>query len=229
MGTLYVVATPIGNLNDITKRAIDVLQSVDGIACEDTRRTSILLRALSNQNKPFPQLISYYEENERKRIPELLNALKNGLSIALVSDAGTPTVSDPGFRLVKAAILDGISVASIPGPSAVVAALSVSGLPTDRFLFLGFLPRRPGNRSKLLKSLKELTSSLSTTVVLFDSPHKLVKTLIELKEVFGEIDMVIVRELTKIHEEIVRKPASEIIDHFSKTSPRGEFVILFHL
>lgn len=226
MGTLYIVATPIGNLDDITFRAIKTLQTVDAIACEDTRKTSVLL----NKILPIrPRLISYYEQNELQRIPEIINALKNGINIALVSDAGTPTISDPGFKLVREAIKEGIKVESIPGPSSVISALVASGLPTDKFLFLGYPPRKPGHRKKFFQSITTALHSVKATVILFEAPHKLIRTLQEMKEVFGDIDIVICRELTKIHEEIQRSKISFSIDHFSKITPKGEFIILFNL
>ncbi len=228
MGILYIVATPIGNLQDITLRAIKTLQSVDAIACEDTRKTGFLLQRIFPQ-RPKPRLISYYEQNELQRIPEIINALKNGLNVALVSDAGTPIVSDPGFKLVREAIREGIKVESIPGPSSVISALTVSGLPTDKFLFLGYPPRKPGHRIKFFQKITPSLSSVGVTAILFESPHKLIRTLEEMKEVFGDIDIVICRELTKIHEEIRREKVSQSLDHFTKVAPKGESVILFHL
>jgi len=220
MGTLYVVATPIGNLEDITIRAIKTLLSVNTIACEDTRHTGLLLKHLSNmyhklvydtqgnqseniENKR-PDLISYYEQNEFRRIPEIINALKNGLSVALVSDAGTPAISDPGFKLIRECIQEGIRVESIPGPSSVISALVSSGLPTDKFLFLGYPPRKPGHRKTFFESIKKSREYIKATCILFEAPHKLLKTLTEMQEVFGDIEIVIARELTKIHEEIKR-------------------------
>lgn len=235
MGTLYIVATPIGNLQDITIRAIKTLMSVDAIACEDTRKTGLLLVRMTSTSEvgrtgplSSARLISYYEQNELLRIPEIINALKNGLNIALVSDAGTPTISDPGFKLVRECIREGIRVESIPGPSSVISAFVSSGLPTDKFLFLGYPPKKPGHRKKFFKSLTTVLHSVKVTFILFEAPHKLVRTLGELRETFGNIDIVICRELTKIHEEIRREKISTSIEHFSKTNPKGEFVILFH-
>lgn len=230
MGTLYIVATPIGNLQDIALRAIKTLQSVDAIACEDTRKTGILLsRILPISNTPNkPRLISYYEQNELQRIPEIINALMNGLNIALVSDAGTPTISDPGFKLVRECIKERIRVESIPGPSSVISALVSSGLPTDKFLFMGYPPRKPGHRKKTFQSLTTVLRSIKVTVIFFEAPHRITRTLEELREVFGDIDIVICRELTKIHEEIRREKISTSIVHFSNTNPKGEFVILFN-
>ena len=235
-GTLFVVATPIGNLQDITTRAIKTLMSVDAIAAEDTRKTGLLLQnimALNNTNttnitnNPIrPRLISYYEQNEMQRIPEIINALKSGLNIALVSDAGTPTISDPGFKLVREAIKEGIRVESIPGPSSVISALVSSGLPTDKFLFVGYPPKKPGHRKTLFESLTKLP--IKTTVILFEGPHHLLRTLGEMEGIFGDIDIVVCRELTKIHEEIRREKISISISHFSKSNPKGELVILLN-
>ena len=235
-GTFFVVATPIGNLQDITTRAIKTLMSVDAIAAEDTRKTGLLLQnimALNNTNttnitnNPIrPRLISYYEQNEMQRIPEIINALKSGLNIALVSDAGTPTISDPGFKLVREAIKEGIRVESIPGPSSVISALVSSGLPTDKFLFIGYPPKKPGHRKTLFESLTKLP--IKTTVILFEGPHHLLRTLGEMEGIFGDIDIVVCRELTKIHEEIRREKISISISHFSKSNPKGELVILLN-
>ena len=225
-GTLYVVATPIGNLQDVTLRAIKILSSVDAIACEDTRKTGMLISRILPVDINKPRLISYYEQNELQRIPEIINALKNGLNIALVSDAGTPTISDPGYKLVRECIREGIKVESIPGPSSVISSLASSGLPTDKFLFVGYPPKKPGHRKTLFENLTKLP--IKTTIILFEGPHHLIRTLSKMKEVFGDIDIVICRELTKIHEEIRREKISDSIAHFTKVAPKGEFVILFH-
>lgn len=231
MGTLFIVSTPIGNLKDITLRAIELLQSISVIACEDTRKTGMLLKHIRDtypkDGVEKPQLISYFEQNEFRRIPEIVSLLKNGQDVALVSDAGTPLVSDPGYRLVHACVDEGISIRAVPGPSSILAALAVSGLPPDKFLFVGYPPHRPGHRKKLFESLK--AQMISSTTILFEAPHKLLKTLEELQEVLGDIDVVISRELTKIYEEVRREKLSESIDHFKKTPPKGEFTILFHL
>lgn len=227
MGTLYIVSTPIGNLQDITERAIKTLESVDFIACEDTRRIGLLLKNLNIQSSA--RFISYYEQNESFRIPEIINLLISGRSIALTADAGTPTVSDPGFKLVRECVNQKIKVESIPGVSAAIVALTVSGLPTDKFLFLGYLPLKEGKRISLLKNLLKSLEFIKSTIIIYEAPHKLLKTLNNIQQVFGDIDIVICRELTKIHEEIRREKISESLDHFSKTLPKGEFVILFHL
>lgn len=228
MGTLYIVATPIGNLQDITIRAMKILQTVDAIACEDTRKTGMLISRNATNNSLRPRLISYYEQNELQRIPEIINALKNGLNIALVSDAGTPTISDPGFKLVREAIRERIKVESIPGPSSVITALTVSGLPTDKFLFVGYPPKKPGHRKTLFHNIASMIRIIKATIIIFEAPHKLLRTLNEMQNEFGDIDIVLCRELTKIHEEIRREKISESLVHFEKTTPKGEFVILFH-
>lgn len=242
MGILYLVATPIGNLKDISIRAIEVLKSVDIIACEDTRRTGVLLQNILPRETHVietaygPQetvikhkLLSYYDENEYKRMPDIITALKNDQNIALVSDAGTPTISDPGFKLVRECVREGIRVESIPGASSVISALVVSGLPTDKFLFVGYLPRRQGHRKTFLLDLQKSLTTIKTTVILFEAPHRLVKTLIELQEIFGDINLVLTRELTKMHEEVRREKISQSLHHFEKKDPKGEFIILFHL
>jgi 16S rRNA (cytidine1402-2'-O)-methyltransferase len=226
MGILYIVATPIGNLQDITLRAIKTLQSVDVIACEDTRKTGILLSQVLPADALKPRLVSYYEQNELQRIPEIIAALKDNLNIALVSDAGTPTISDPGYKLVRECIREKIKVESLPGPSSVITALTASGLPTDKFLFVGYPPKKPGHRKTLFENLTKLP--VKTTVIIFEGPHHLIRTLEGIKEIFGDIDIVVCRELTKIYEEIRREKISESIGHFSKTDPKGEFVILLH-
>ncbi len=239
MGILYIVSTPIGNLQDITLRAMRILMTVDVIACEDTRKTGILLGEIiqiSNSTNTVnnsirkPRLISYYEQNELHRIPEIISALKKDeLKIALVSDAGTPMISDPGFKLVRECIKEGIKVEVIPGPSSVITGLTLSGLPTDKFLFLGYPPRKPGHRKKFLMDIASVINIIKATIILFEAPHKLLKTLDEIKAVFGDIDIVVARELTKIHEEVRREKISSLLVHFKKVIPKGEFVILFNL
>lgn len=233
-GSLYIVATPIGNLQDTSLRAVTTLRSVDIIACEDTRKTGILLSEFEKINKANnsfekPQLISYYEQNELVRIPEIINVLKNGKNVALVSDAGTPLVSDPGFKLVRECITQGIKVIPIPGPSSVISALVASGLPTDKFFFIGYLPKKEGHRKKMLETISKLNNLISSTIIIFESPHKLLKTLKEIKDTLGDIEIVLVRELTKIYEETKKNQVSNLINYFSKNTPRGEFVILFNL
>jgi len=223
MAILYLVSTPIGNLEDITLRAKRILGEVDIIACEDTRKTGVLLVKL---NIPRKRLLSYYEENELRRIPEIIRLLKEGKNVALVSNAGTPTISDPGFKLVRECLNQGMKVEAIPGSSAILTALVSSGLPTDKFLFLGYLPKKQGKRKKLLENCK--LSTVQYTLIFYESPHRLIETLKDLQEIFGDIEIVLCRELTKIYEEIRREKMSETIAYFEKTPPKGEFTLLFN-
>ncbi|GJQ19876.1 MAG: ribosomal RNA small subunit methyltransferase I [Bacteroidia bacterium] len=216
-GTLYIVATPIGNLEDITYRALKVLACVDLVAAEDTRKTKILLDHYGI-SKP---MVSYFSYNERRRTPQLIRHLEEGKSVALVSDAGTPGISDPAHTVVVAALEHGIPVVPIPGPAAFVSALIVSGLPTNAFVFEGFLPVKKGRATKLAQ-LKEETR----TVILYESPHRIVKTLEQVLELFGDRQVVVAREMTKKFEEIVRGPVSAVLKEISSRSPRGEYVVL---
>lgn len=239
MGTLYLVATPIGNLEDISIRALKTLMHADAIACEDTRRAGTLLQLLDQRYHAIiftegetykrPELVSYYEQNELQRIPEIINALKNGMNIALISDAGTPAISDPGFKLIRECIAQEIAVEAIPGPSSVITALILSGLPTDKFFFIGYPPRKPGHRKTLFEHIKQAETYLSATIILFESPYKLLTTLQDMLSVFGDIDIVICRELTKVYESKRREKISESLAHYKKTTPKGEYVVLFHL
>jgi 16S rRNA (cytidine1402-2'-O)-methyltransferase len=219
LGRLYVVATPIGNLEDITYRAVRVLREVDLIACEDTRQTRKLLDHYGIQ-KPA---VSYHEHNETERAEELAERLREGAAIALVSDAGAPLVSDPGYRLVRAAIESGIAVYPIPGPSAVVAALSASGLPTDSFRFAGFLPHKPGQRMKALESIADERA----TVIFYEAPHRILESLEAVEQTLGDRPVVVARELTKIHEEFLRGTAAEIRAELAgRDSVKGEITLL---
>jgi 16S rRNA (cytidine1402-2'-O)-methyltransferase len=218
-GTLYLVATPIGNLADITHRALQVLNDVDLIACEDTRHTHKLLNHYGLSTKT----ISYHEHNEQKRATELIDRLKQGTNIAVVSDAGTPSISDPGFRLVRAAIENDITIVPIPGPSALITALIAAGLPTDEFFFAGFLPARANARRTRLSELQ----SVPGTLIFYEAPHRLAQTLKDAYEILGEREAVVARELTKLHEEIRRGRLSELTtDYTEKTDARGEIVVL---
>ncbi len=236
MGKLYVVSTPIGNLEDITFRAKRILLEAEIIACEDTRKTGILLKKLKEIQPPSglsfrfkPKLISYYEENEIEKIPKIIKFLKEGKNVVLISSSGTPTISDPGFKLVKECIKQKIEIEAIPGPSAVLTSLVSSGLPTNRFLFLGYLPKKKNKRQKLLKNVLKIYELIRPTIIFFESPHRLLKTLKEIEEIFGQIEIVVCRELTKVYEEIKREKIPLIISHFEKNPPKGEFTILFNI
>lgn len=215
MPTLYIVATPIGNLEDVTLRALKVLRRVELIAAEDTRRTKHLL---SKYGIKTP-LTSYHEHNKQAKLPRLLKHLEQK-DLALVSEAGMPGISDPGYELVAAAIEKGFKAVPIPGPSAITAALAASGLPTRQFVYLGFLPRKKGERRKLLQQLSEE----QRTLVAFESPYRLRASLKDLRDVLGERRLAIGRELTKLHEEIFYGTPSEALEHFSQ--PRGEFTLV---
>ena len=217
-GTLYIVSTPIGNLEDITLRAVRILKEVDLIAAEDTRHTGLLLRHFGIQ-KP---LTSYFEGNELKKKEWILSRLNQGDRIALVSDAGTPGISDPGFRLIQVAIENLIPIVPIPGPSAVITALSVSGLPTDAFLFKGFLPHKSKKRKDLLKQLEETKE----TLIFYESPHRLNETLKDILDILGDREIVLTRELTKIYEEILRGKVSEIQNQITKRKIKGEITLI---
>ncbi len=217
MGMLYVVATPIGNLEDITLRALRVLREVKLIAAEDTRTTAKLL-ARYEISTP---MVSFFEHNELARQGEILRALQTQ-AVALVSEAGMPAISDPGYRLVKAAVAADVPVVVVPGPSAVLAALAVSGLPTDSFVFLGFLPRRRVARQRLLASVRDELR----TIVCFESPHRLLAALQDIHQVCGDRQLAIACELTKMYEEVWRGVVSEGITRFSQTPPRGEFTLV---
>lgn len=218
-GTLFVVATPIGNLEDITARALRVLREASLIAAEDTRRTAHLLARYAIATPTT----SLHEHNELKKSASLVERLKRGDSIALVSDAGTPTVSDPGARLIRSAIDAGIRVESVPGPSAALAALAASGLPSDTFLFLGFPPIRSKDRTEWLRAAR----TAGRTVVFFEAPHRIRRTLEELLTVVGDAQVTVARELTKAHEELVRGPISTVLNRLAK--PLGEFTVVVEI
>lgn len=218
-GTLYLVSTPIGNLEDITHRAVRLLGEVALIACEDTRHTKKLLNYYGI-NTPT---ISYHEHNERERAAELLKRLNSGTDVAVVSDAGTPGISDPGFRLARLAIDNDIKVVPVPGASALIAALVASGMPTDEFFFGGFLPSRSGARRNRLSELR----SIAATLIFYEGPHRIAATLRDAREILGEREAVVARELTKMHEEIVRGRLGDLATHFSAASAaRGEMVLI---
>ncbi|MBI4377700.1 MAG: 16S rRNA (cytidine(1402)-2'-O)-methyltransferase [Nitrospinae bacterium] len=217
-GILYIVSTPIGNLEDITLRALKILSEVDLIAAEDTRRTKGLLTHYEISNP----LTSYFSHNEREKGEYLLNKLKNGQNIALVSDAGTPGISDPAYYLIKLALDNGIEVHPIPGPAGVIAALSVSGLPTDRFIFEGFLPRKKGKRFERLWSFV----NEDRTIIIYESPYRIISTLQEIRDMLGNRPVAIAREMTKVYEEVIRGGADEVIRKLKERVIKGEIVLI---
>jgi len=246
MNTLYIVSTPIGNLQDITLRAAAVLQSVPFIVTESTSKTANLLNYVRSTLPPTPgvndtpgvkgaytpgvggpnqKIISFSEDEEDQKLPQIINLLELN-DAALVSEAGTPLISDPGFKLVREAIKRGINVISIPGAAAPIAALTVSGLPTDKFFFVGYMPKKDGKRIELLTNLLKVKTEIGSTLIIFESPHRLVDSLKSFEQVFGDVNIVIARELTKIHEEVRREKVSECIKYFEEHQPKGEFVIL---
>ena len=216
-GQLFVVGTPIGNLEDITLRAISTLQSVDIILAEDTRNSKKLLDAHKIETK----MISYHEHSNDKEIKKIIDLLLEGKDLALISDAGTPTISDPGYGLIRDCIKHDIVIVPIPGVSAITAAMSVSGLPSDSFTFVGFLPQKKG-RLKKIEQLK----NIENTVILFESPYRLEKTLNQLLEHLGNRSVVVGRELTKLYEEVIRGNLTDVIKYFSKSKVKGEIVIM---
>lgn len=217
---LYIVPTPIGNLKDITLRALEVLKVVDGIICEDTRRTFILLNHYQI-SKPLLLLNDY---NEQKVVAQVINLLKQGQNLAIVSDAGTPLISDPGYKLVRECIHQGIKIDSLPGPSSVITALTLSGLPPDKFSFLGYLPEKPSHRLGLLRKLPTTYQLLPTTYIIFVAPHKLLKTLEDMKEIFGDVKVTLAHELTKIHQSVETKKINRWLQELK--NPKGEYILL---
>lgn len=218
LGTVYLVATPIGNLADISQRALETLQKVDIIACEDTRHTGKLLAHYNIKGK----LVSYHEHNEMARSEEFARLLEQGKSIAVVSDAGTPAICDPALKIVQKAHEIGAKVATIPGAVAFVNALIVSGLPTDSIFFGGFLPSKKNDRRKRLLETKEIPA----TLLFYETPHRIAKSLIDCVEVLGDRNAAVVREITKLHEEIVRGTLAELAEKYSEESTKGEIVLV---
>ncbi len=232
MGTLYIVATPIGNLEDITIRAARILYTAHVLLCEDTRQTGMLIDLLEKRF-PFlippgakhPKLLRYDNTVERTLMPELIERLINGENMTLVSDAGTPLISDPGYVLVSEARKRNITVVSIPGASAVLTALTSSGFPADTFTFLGYPPEKEGHRQALLRNIVSMNQFVHSTYIMYSAPHKLDSLLKDMQEVMGNIDIVICRELTKVHEEHWRGPIADALAHFK--DPKGEIVLVF--
>jgi len=217
-GVLFLVSTPIGNLDDVSSRALSALEEAEIVAAEDTRRTRILLDRYGISRR----LRSYGDHNLARELPRLVEELKNGRSVALVSDAGTPAISDPGYKLIREAISNDIEIVFIPGPTALVAAVVVSGLPTDSFFFGGYLPRKSARRKKRIDEVKDLTS----TLIFYEAPHRLLPCLKDLRDVLGNRQAAICRELTKKHEEIVRGELDSLIEKLSEERVRGEIVVV---
>lgn len=216
---LYIVATPIGNLKDITVRALEILRKVDFVVAEDTRRTGLLLK---HYNLPKKRFISFYKHNENKRIDSIIDKLKQGAEVALISNAGTPCISDPGDRLVKRCLEENVKVTSLPGPSAITNALVLSGFSTSSYLFLEFLPKKKNARVKKLRE----AGLLKATLVIFESPYRLLKLLLELKESIGDKNCAIIREMTKMYEEVRRDTITNLIGHFKNKKVRGEITVI---
>jgi 16S rRNA (cytidine1402-2'-O)-methyltransferase len=217
-GTIYLVPTPIGNMGDITARAIEVLGTVDLVACEDTRVSGNLLQKLGISKR----LVSYHEFNERERATQLVESVRQGLSVAVISDGGSPGISDPAYRIVRAAIENGLNLIALPGPCAIIPALTASGLPTDRFFYEGFLSNKGAARRRRLEQLRDL----SHTLVFYESPHRVVKTLTDMHEVLGDRQACLAREISKKFEEFVRGTLSEILARLDGRSIKGEIVLV---
>jgi 16S rRNA (cytidine1402-2'-O)-methyltransferase len=216
-GALYIVSTPIGNLEDITRRAVTILSSVDLIAAEDTRTTRVLLDHLGIRKA----LVSYFSYNERRRAGELIASLRQGSAVAVVTDAGTPGISDPAYVVIREAVEAGIVVIPVPGASALLAALIISGLPTDRFVFEGFLPVKKGRKTRF-----EALAGETRTIVMYESPHRIEKTLREVLQFMGDRQVALVREVTKKFEEVRRGPVSRVCEEIKVRPPRGEYVLV---
>ncbi len=220
---LYIIPTPIGNLKDITFRALEVLKSVDGIICEDTRRASTLL----NHYEIHKPLLVLNDFNETKTYESILDRLRLGENLALISDAGTPLINDPGYKLVRACIEESIQVDSLPGPVSPVVALTLSGLPPDKFMFLGYPPEKPGHRKDFFGKIKVISEKMPMTFIIFVSPHKMERTLHDMEEAYGDIEVVLAKELTKIYQNVSKKKLSEWLKVAAK--PKGEYILLFRV
>ena len=222
---LTIIPTPIGNLKDITLRSLETLYSVDGLICEDTRVTAKLL----NHFQVSKPLISLNDFNEARVVPQIIQRLQAGENLGLVSDAGTPLVSDPGFKLVRECLKNGIKIDSLPGPSSVTTALTLSGFPPDKFMFWGFLPDKPGHRQNVYTQIKQISAITPTTFIIFVAPFKLNKTLTEIKDALSDIEVNLAHELSKIHQSSETKKISGFLEQFKKQTPKGEFVVSFRL
>lgn len=221
---LSIVPTPIGNLKDITLRALETLQSSDGIICEDSRRALTLL----NHYQIKKPLLVLNDFNEPHEFPRVIEQLKDGANLCLISDAGTPLISDPGYKLIRECIKEGIAVDSLPGATSPIVALTLSGLPPDKFLFWGYVPEKPGKRQKFYKEIRDISDKTSLTHIVFLSPYKTIKSLEEMFETYGDIEIVIARELTKIHQTVISNNLSNWIALFKKSPPKGELIMLLH-
>lgn len=222
---LTVVPTPIGNLKDITLRALETLQSVDGIICEDTRRASLLLSHYQIK-KPLLVLNDF---NEAQNLPQIIEKLILGQNLALISDAGTPLICDPGYKLIRECLAKNITIDSLPGPSALITALTLSGLPTDKFLFLGYLPDKPGHRQMLYQQILNLSQIFKLTYIFYLSPYKIIKTLGEMLTVFGDIEITLAKELSKIHQSVESKKISQWLVQFKDRPAKGEWTMLLRI
>ena len=219
---LYIIATPIGNLKDITLRALETLENVEYLLCEDTRNTGLLLSSLGIKNKP--KLVSFYDEVEDQKIPEVINLLEQNKEVGLVTDAGTPIISDPGWKLIKKCLGLGINYTSVPGVSAAINGAVLSGLPVGRFCFLGFLPKKDGERKKILKRYKEFDGS----TIVYESPFRLIKLIEELRLIYGEeVSVSVCREMTKKFEQVINGKPNEVLGKISPKNLKGEFVVIF--
>lgn len=222
---LTIVPTPIGNLKDITLRALEALHQSDTIICEDTRRTNLLL----NHYQIRKPLIVLNDFNESRMVEQIISILRTGQNLCLVSDAGTPLISDPGYKIIRECLKHNLPVDSLPGPTAAITALTLSALPPNKFLFLGFLPEKIGQLNKLLQSLQTIFSTFPTTFIAYVSPYKLVKTVEQMHQIFGNQPITLARELTKIHQQVESKPLLDWLEEFKKRTPKGEYVLLFNL
>jgi len=228
---MYIISTPIGNLKDITLRALETLEKLDYLVCEDTRKTGLLLKNLNISSHPKLISLNAYNENRPQKLEQIITFLKAGNDVGLVSNAGTPLINDPGFKLVREAKGQGIKIIPIPGPSSIIAALISSGLPTDRFTYLGFLPKKESQLKKILMDIKTINDvgNISQTHICFVSPHNLVKSLQTIMNTFGDIEICIASELTKIYENVETKRVGEWIKFFEEEKPRGEYTLLFRI